>query len=258
MSVKVDIAGGVARVTLERPQVHNAFDEAMIAALTAALAGVDADPAVRVVVLQGAGRSFCAGADLDWMRRTAGYSEDENLADARRLAALLATLANLAKPTLARVHGNAFGGGVGLCACCDIALCSDDARFALSEVRLGLIPATIGPYVVDAIGARQARRYFLTGERFDAATAQRIGLVHEAVPAADLDARVAALVGALLEAGPHAQQEAKRLVRRVRAGAIDAAMIEDTSRHIAAVRASPEGREGIDAFLARRNPAWRS
>jgi methylglutaconyl-CoA hydratase len=257
MSVKVDIAGGVARVTLERPQVHNAFDEAMIAALTAALAGLDADPAVRVVVLQGAGPSFCAGADLDWMRRTAGYSQDENLADARRLAALLATLANLARPTLARVHGNAFGGGVGLCACCDIALCSDDARFALSEVRLGLIPATIGPYVVDAIGARQARRYFLTGERFDAATAWRMGLVHDIARDEDeMDQRLGEIVEAMLQGSPAAQREAKELIRAVASRPVTSELIQDTAERIARVRASPEGREGVAAFLEKRRPSW--
>jgi methylglutaconyl-CoA hydratase len=258
MTLRVDVNDAVARVTLARPQVHNAFDDALIAALTEALRELDADAGVRVVVLQGEGRSFCAGADLDWMRRTATYDEAQNLADARDLAALLATLDDVPRPVIARVQGNAFGGGVGLCACCDIAVAADDARFALSEVRLGLIPATIGPYVVRAIGARAARRWFLTGERFDAREAHRMGLVHEIVPPDALDARVDALVAALLEAGPQAQAEAKRLVRRVAQGPIDAAMIDDTARHIARVRAGPEGREGIAAFLAKRAPAWRT
>jgi methylglutaconyl-CoA hydratase len=256
MTIRVELRAGVAHVALDRPQVHNAFDDELIAALTARLHALDRDDAVRAVVLRGEGRSFCAGADLAWMRRSASYGEAENLDDARRLAALLATLAGMAKPTVARVHGNVFGGGVGLCACCDIAIAAADARFALSEVRLGLIPATIGPYVVDAIGARQARRYFLTGERFDAAGALRSGLGPDVVPGADLDARIDTLVGALLEAGPQAQAEAKALVRRVSRGPIDADMIEATARHIAAVRASPEGREGLAAFLERRRPAW--
>ena len=256
-TVAVRVHASVARVTLERPHVHNAFDDAMIAELTRVLQGLGDDHQVRVVVLQGAGHSFCAGADLDWMRRTAAYDEVQNQDDARRLAALLATLDALPKPVVARVHGNVLGGGVGLCACCDIAVAADDARFALSEARVGLIPATIGPYVVDAIGPRAARRYMLTAERFDAREALRLGLVHELVAADALDARVDALVATLLEAGPQAQAEAKRLIRRVRHGAIDAGMIADTARHIAAVRASPEGREGIAAFLERRMPAWR-
>jgi methylglutaconyl-CoA hydratase len=245
-SLTVEVQEGVAVVALARPDVHNAFNEVLIAELTAALAALDADPAVRVVVLAGQGRSFCAGADLTWMQRMAGYGDAENLADAGALAAMLATLDRMAKPTIARVHGAAFGGGVGLVACCDIAIAAQEATFALSEARLGLIPATIGPYVVAAIGAREARRYFLTAERFTAAEAMRIGLVHDIVPADAIDERIDTLIDALLAAGPQAQTAAKALVR----------VIADTVRRIAAVRASAEGREGVAAFLERRRPAW--
>lgn len=254
LAVRIDDA--VAVVALARPEVHNAFDEVLIAELTATLKALDADAAVRVVVLAGQGRSFCAGADLGWMQRMAGYSHAENLADAGALATMLATLDRMGKPTIARVHGAAYGGGVGLVACCDIAVAAEEATFALSEVKLGLIPATIGPYVVAAIGARQARRYFLTAERFTAAEALRIGLVHDVVPAAAVDRRVDALIVALRAAGPRAQAEAKALVRAVSARPVDDAVIADTIARIAAVRASAEGREGVAAFLERRPAAW--
>lgn len=250
------VSDGVATLTLARPGVHNAFDEALIARLSAHLAALDADPAVRVVVLAGEGRSFCAGADLDWMRRMAEFGHAENLADAQALAAMLHALDTLGKPTIARVHGAAFGGGVGLVAACDIAIAADTAQFALSEARLGLIPATISPYVIEAIGARAARRYFLTAERFSAAEAQRIGLVHEVVAADLLDARIATLVALLREAGPAAQRESKWLVRDVAGRPIDAGLIATTAERIADVRASSEAREGVAAFLARRKPAW--
>ncbi|MBK9677040.1 MAG: enoyl-CoA hydratase/isomerase family protein [Betaproteobacteria bacterium] len=256
LAVRID--DGVAVVTLARPEVHNAFDEVLIAELTATLKALDADAAVRVVVLAGQGRSFCAGADLGWMQRMAGYSHAENLADAGALAAMLATLDRMGKPTIARVHGAAYGGGVGLVACCDIAVAAEEATFALSEVKLGLIPATIGPYVVAAIGARQARRYFLTAERFTAAEALRIGLVHDVVPAAAVDRRVDALIAALRAAGPRAQAEAKALVRAVSSRPVDDTVIADTVARIAAVRASAEGREGVAAFLERRPAAWSS
>jgi methylglutaconyl-CoA hydratase len=252
----IAIAEGVATVTLARPEVHNAFDETLIAELTRALKALDADPAVRVVVLAGEGRSFCAGADLTWMQRMAGYDHAANLADAGALAAMLAALDRSAKPTIARVHGAAYGGGVGLIACCDIAIAAEEATFALSEARLGLIPATIGPYVVAAIGRRAARRYFLTAERFGAAEALAVGLVHAVVPAAGLDARVRGIVDQLLVAGPRAQAESKALIRAVAGRPIDDTVIADTVEWIAAVRASPEGREGIAAFLERRPPAW--
>ena len=255
-TLKVAIDAGVARVHLARPEVHNAFDETLIAELTAALEMLGGNPAVRVVVLAGDGPSFCAGADLHWMRRMAGYSHADNLGDARALAAMLSTLAQLAKPTIALVHGTAFGGGVGLVACCDIALGTPRAQFALSEVRLGLIPATIGPYVVRAIGPRAAQRYFLTAERFDAAEALRIGLLHEVVDEGAIATRLDAVVKALLAAGPHAQASAKDLLRAVVGGPVDAAMIEDTAQRIASVRAGAEAKEGVAAFLDKRPPAW--
>lgn len=252
----VTVRDAVATVTLNRPAVHNAFDETLIARLTAAFVSLDDDPDVRVVVLAGAGKSFCAGADLTWMKRMAAFGRDENLADAQALATMLRTLYALSKPTIARVHGPAYGGGVGLVAACDIAVGAPEATFALSEARLGLIPATIGPYVIEAIGARQARRYFLTAERFDAAQAQRIGLLHEVVPAAQIDARIGELVVAARQAGPAAQLECKALVRGVAHRPIDEDVIAGTAEHIAAVRASPEGREGVAAFLGKRPPAW--
>jgi methylglutaconyl-CoA hydratase len=255
-TLAVELRNGIALVALNRPEVHNAFDETLIAELTDALRAADADPSVRAVILLGAGRSFCAGADLNWMRRMAGYGKAENLADARGLAELLATLANLSKPTIARVHGNVFGGGVGLVACCDIAVGAADATFALSEAKLGLIPATISPYVVEAIGARQARRYFVTAERFTAAEAYRIGLLHDIAPLPELDARINEVLGALMLAGPSAQAEGKKLVRAVAHRPIGGGVIEATARHIAAVRASPEGREGVAAFLGKRPAAW--
>ncbi len=255
-TLALDIRNSVARVALARPAVHNAFDETSIAELTDALAALDADDAVRAVVLLGEGRSFCAGADLNWMRRMAGFSVARNLADAKALANMLSTLDNLSKPTIARVHGPAYGGGVGLIACCDIAIAVPEAMFALSEAKLGLIPATIGPYVVAAIGARHARRLFLTAERFSAAEAYRIGLVHELAQPDDLDARINQFLGALLLAGPQAQREAKALVRAVAGRPIDARLIGDTARRIARVRASAEGREGVAAFLDKRAAAW--
>jgi methylglutaconyl-CoA hydratase len=254
----VRVRDAVATVTLNHPDVHNAFDDVLIARLTAAFVSLDDDPDVRVVVLAGAGRSFCAGADLAWMKRMAAFGAQENLEDANALAAMLRALHALAKPTIARVHGAAFGGGVGLVAACDIALATPDAAFALSEARLGLIPATIGPYVIEAIGARQARRYFLTAERFGASEAQRIGLLHEVVAPAQLDARIDELTAALKRAGPAAQLECKALVRGVAHRPIDDDVISGTAAHIAAVRASPEGREGVAAFLDKREPAWAS
>jgi methylglutaconyl-CoA hydratase len=248
---------GVALVTLNRPALHNAFDETLIAELTQALDSLENAPRVRALVLLGAGASFCAGADLAWMQRMAAYDYDRNIEDARALAHLLQRLATFPKPTIARVHGPAYGGGVGLVACCDIALAVTDATFALSEAKLGLIPATIGPYVVEAIGARHARRYILSGERFEAAEAYRLGLVHDLVPGVDeLDARVNEILGELLVAGPRAQAAVKALVRAIAHRSIDERVIADTAERIATVRATDEAREGIAAFLSRRSPAW--
>jgi methylglutaconyl-CoA hydratase len=256
-TIATAVRNGVALVTLDRPEKHNAFDERLIAELTQALLTLDAMPDVRAVVLLGAGESFCAGADLDWMRRMAAFDYEQNLADARALARLLQVLSGLAKPTVARVHGPAYGGGVGLVACCDIAIAAIGATFALSEARLGLIPATIGPYVVEAMGARAARRYMLTGERFEAAEAYRIGLVHDLAPSVEaLDERVNDLLGALMLAGPHAQTAVKALVRAIAHRPIDERVVGDTAERIATVRASDEAREGVAAFLGKRSPAW--
>jgi len=255
-TLAIDVREAVALVALARPDVHNAFDETLIAELTRALQALDRDAAVRAVVLLGHGRSFCAGADLNWMKKMAGYGQAENLADATALAMMLQTLYRMSKPTIARVHGAAMGGGVGLVACCDVAIAAHDATFSLSEAKLGLVPATIGPYVVEAIGPRQARRYFLSAERFTAAEAFRIGLVHDICPLDELDAKINELLGALLVAGPHAQAEAKALIRAVGERPIDDAVVVDTATRIARVRASPEGREGVAAFLEKRSPAW--
>lgn len=254
--LKVTVDGAVARLTFARPERHNAFDDALIDAITVALEKAAADPAVRVVQLAGEGKSFSAGADLGWMRRMAGYGEAENLADARALAHMLKTLNELPKPTIARVHGPCYGGGVGLVAACDIAVATPSANFVLSEAQLGLTPSTISPYVVQAIGARAARRYFLTAEPIRAAEALHLGLVHVVVYRERLDHAVDDITAALLRNGPNAIAECKWLVGRVAAGPVDAAMIDDTARHIARVRSSAEGREGIAAFLEKRSPTW--
>lgn len=255
-SLVLEVRNGAAFLALAKPDVHNAFDETLIAELTAALHALDADHAVRAVVLLGHGKSFCAGADLNWMKKMARYGHAENLADAGALAAMLNTLNTLSKPTIARVHGAAYGGGVGLVACCDIALAAQQATFALSEAKLGLVPATISPYVIEAIGARMARRYFLTAERFDAAEAHRIGLVHEIVPMDALDSRINELLGALVVAGPRAQAESKALIRAVVHRPIDDRMIADTAARIARVRSTAEAKEGVAAFLGKRRAVW--
>jgi len=255
-TLDVDVRNNIGLVALNRPDLHNAFNETLIGELTTVLQALDAQPSVRAVVLTGHGKSFCAGADLNWMKKMAGYGAAENLADARGLALMLRTLNGLSKPTVACVRGAAFGGGVGLVACCDIAVAAHDAIFSLSEAKLGLIPATISPYVIEAIGARQARRYFLSAERFTAAEAFRIGLVHDIVPEPELDARINQLLGELLVAGPVAQMECKALIRGVAHKPIDANVIAGTAEHIAAVRASPEGKEGVAAFLGKRSPKW--
>ncbi|MDX6748820.1 enoyl-CoA hydratase-related protein [Geminicoccaceae bacterium 1502E] len=245
----------VLRLTLNRPKVHNAFDEHLIAALTAELEKAASDASLRAVVLAGAGRSFSAGADLDWMRRMATYDEAQNLEDARALERLLRTLDRLPVPTVALVNGAAIGGGVGLVACCDVAIGAESAVFALSEVRLGLVPATIGPYVVRAIGERACRRLFLTAERFGAEEAARLGLLHETAPAGELEARGEAVLAEMLRGGPEALREAKALLRTIREQ--DGATLgEGTARLIARRRASAEGREGVGAFLEKRAAGW--
>lgn len=255
-TVSVARRNGIGIVTMERPELHNAFNEVVIAELTAAFSALGDDDAIRVVILAGDGPSFCAGADLNWMKKMAGYDTAQNHADAAGLAAMLRTVDACPKPTVARVHGAAYGGGVGLIACCDIAIAAVEATFALSESKLGLIPATISPYVIEAIGARQARRYFLTAERFEAAEAYRIGLVHDIVPIAQLDDRVNEILTPLLMASPAAQRECKALVRKVAGSPIDGALIDDTVERITRVRASPEGKEGVAAFLGKRAAAW--
>jgi methylglutaconyl-CoA hydratase len=253
----LELQGPVGIITMNRPERHNAFDDTLIAELTRAIAEMDAHHAVRVLVLSATGKSFSAGADLNWMKRMAGYSHDENLRDATALGELMRTLNGTAKPTVARVQGNAFGGGVGLVACCDIAVATQNVVFALSEARLGLIPAVISPYVIAAIGARAARRYFQTAERFDAAEAYRIGLIHELVmDEAALDDKVGELVDALLASGPCAMARAKGLVGALGGRRIDSELIAFTASEIAQVRASAEGREGVSAFLEKRTPAW--
>ena len=256
--LNVTIERHVARIALNRPDVHNAFDDALIAELTTALATLDRDANVRAVVLTGSGASFSAGADLNWMRRMAAASEAENRADAERLAALMRSLNFLSKPTIARVNGAAYGGGVGLVACCDIAIAAETAKFGLTEVKLGLVPAVISPYVVAAIGARHARRLFVTGEIFDAPEAARIGLVHRAVAVAELDAAVDEALAALAKGGPTAQSEAKQLALRVGGMTRQSAERADVENAalIARLRVSAEGQEGLGAFLDKRAPNW--
>lgn len=247
---------GVATLTLNRADKHNAFDDVLISRLTDTLNEIGADDSVRVLVLGATGKSFSAGADLDWMRRTATYTREENLKDATALAALLRALANLSQPSVARIQGAAYGGGVGLIACCDIAVASERARFCLSEVKLGLIPGAISPYVCAAIGPRAARRYILTAETFDARQAQALGLVHEVVAADALAPTVEKFVHGLLNNGPRAMRAAKRLAEAVAGRPIDEAVIAETAVRIAEQRASAEGREGVSAFLEKRPPAW--
>ena len=248
--------GAVAEIRLNRPGVHNAFDDALVSELTVAMQVLAADHSVRILLLTGAGPSFSAGADLGWMRRMAQADAAENREDALQLARLMRLLDAFPAPTIARVNGATFGGGVGLIACCDIAIAADSAKFALSEVKLGLVPAVISPYVIAAIGARQARRWFLTGEIFDAAQAQRIGLVHEVVPADGLDAAVERQCALLLKAGPQAVAEAKALVRRAVAAQQADALEAANAELIARLRVSPEGQEGLGAFLDKRKPGW--
>jgi methylglutaconyl-CoA hydratase len=248
--------GPVVRLRLHRPDLHNAFDADLIAALTTALIALGEDRTIRAVVLEAAGASFSAGADLNWMRSMASATEAENRTDALALARLMRVLDELPHPTLARVQGAAFGGGVGLVACCDIAIGVPEAKFGLTESRLGLLPAVISPYVIDAIGARQARRWFATAETFDAAEALRIGLLHAVVPADALDDAVNRQLDLLLRAGPQAASEAKALVRRVAAGHDRDKLGSDNADLIARLRVSREGQEGIGAFLEKRKPAW--
>ena len=254
--LEVTRQGGVARVTLNRPELRNAFDDALIGKLSQAFAELADDRSVRVIVLAGNGPAFCAGADLNWMKRMAGYGYDENLADAKALADMLAALDRLPKPTIARVHGPVFAGGAGLVAACDIAVGTPEAKFCLSEAKLGLSPATISPYVMRAMGERLARRYFLTAEVFDAQEAYRIGMLSLLVPASELDAAIAELVKHLLAGGPESHAKIKALIRDVAGRRPDEALAAETAKRIAEIRGSPEGREGIAAFLEKRKASW--
>lgn len=247
---------GVARVTLNRPELRNAFDDVLIEKLKNAFAAIENDKSIRVMVLAGNGPAFCAGADLNWMKRMAGYGYDENLADAKALAEMLAALDRLPKPTIARVHGPVFAGGTGLVAACDIAVGTPEAKFCLSEAKLGLSPATISPYVMRAMGERAARRYFLTAEVFDAAEAHRLGMLSALVPANALDPTVDELVKHLLAGGPEAHTKIKALIRSVAGRRPDDALVAETAQRIAEIRGSPEGREGIAAFLEKRKASW--
>lgn len=246
---------GVATVTLANPDKHNAFDDTVVRQLTGAFDQVGASDA-RIMVLASEGKSFSSGADLDWMKRMAGYCFEDNCRDARALAEMLSTLNALPMPTIARVQGAAFGGAVGLACCCDMVVASETASFCLSEVKIGLIPATISPYVIEAIGARAARRYFTTAERFSAETAQQLGLVSQLCQAEQLDKTLQSLITTLLGNGPQATREAKRLVLDYANRAVDAELIADSSIRIARLRMSPEGQEGLGAFLEKRKPSW--
>ena len=251
-------APGVAQLLMARPAVFNAFDEAMIGELDAAVEQLVADPQVRVIVLAGEGKHFSAGADLQWMQRASTASLDWNLQDARRFAAMLNRLASAPKPTLARVQGAALGGGVGLACACDIAIAADNASFCVSEAKFGILPAVIGPYLTNAVGKRQAQRLALTTERIGAAEALALGLVQKVVPAAELDAAVSSTVAALLAGGPNAQREIKALIAQLPVGPVTPAIVELTAQTISRVRGSEEAREGFAAFLAKRAPAWQT
>ena len=254
--LEVSKKDGVARVTLNRPELRNAFDDALIRELRRAFSDVEKDSSVRVMVLGGNGPAFCAGADLNWMKRMAGYSYEENLADAKGLAEMLATLDRLPKPTIARVHGPVFAGGTGLVAACDIAVGTPEAKMCLSEAKLGLSPATISPYVMRAMGEREARRYFLTAEIFDAQEALRIGMLSLLVQPGELDAAIDGLLKHLLAGGPEAHAKIKALIRSVAGRRPDDALVAETAKQIAEIRGSAEGREGIASFLDKRKGAW--
>lgn len=256
--VLIEKDGAIATLWLNRPDLHNAFDDALIAEVTQAIDALAGDASARVVIVAGKGKSFSAGADLAWMKRMAGYSREQNEADANRLAEMLHKLKTMPKPTIAAVQGAAMGGGVGLCAACDIGIAASDAVFALSEAKLGLIPAVISPYVIEAIGARAARRYMLTAERFDAVAAERLGLVSAVVAPDQLMTEARRVADILLQNGPQAVREAKLLVAHVSERPNDASLRAETARRIARLRATDEGREGVAAFLEKRKPGWRN
>ena len=245
-----------AVITLNRAEKHNAFNDEMIQELTALFERAGQDDSVRAVILRAEGKSFSAGADLNWMKKMASYSEHENEKDALALATMLQTLYTLPKPTIARVQGAAFGGAVGLVACCDIAIGSKLSKFCLSEVKIGLIPATISPYVIEAMGARTCRRYFQTAEVFSAQRARRLGLLSEAVSEDELDSTIDNIVSNIIKNGPNATAQAKSLVQWVSSQEINDALLPQTSKLIASIRTSQEGQEGLSAFLNKRNACW--
>jgi len=255
-TLTIAITDKVATVTLNRPELRNAFNEQAIAELALAFDELGRNELVRAIVLAANGPAFCAGADLNWMKKMAGYSHDENQADALRLADMLRTIYLCPKPTVAKVQGDCYAGGMGLVAACDIVVAAEGVNFCLSEVKLGLVPATISPYVIKAMGEQAARRYFITAERFDAAAAQRIGFAHEVVPMEALDTTVAGIVKALVSNSPHAVAQAKTLVREIVGQPVGDALLDDTARRIAEIRASSEGREGVSSFLEKRKPSW--
>ena len=258
MTSTLDITrdGAVVRIFLNRPEVRNAFNDAVIAELTQAFGELSADTTLRAIVLGGHGKAFCAGADLSWMRAFAHYDWEQNRADAGKLADMLWTLYSCPVPVVGRIHGDCYAGGVGLAAACDVLVAADGMNFCLSEAKLGLLPATIAPYVVKALGEQAARRYFVSAERFDAATAKALGFVHEVIEADALDAKVDEIVAAIVANGPAAVKACKQLVKDVAARPITAELRADTARRIADIRASDEGKEGVQSFLAKRKPTW--
>jgi len=254
--IELSTTANIATVTLNRPEIHNAFDDALIQQLTALLEKINHDASIRVVILAANGKSFCAGADVNWMKKMAAYTQQENLADSQALAKLMQTLNDLSKPTIALVQGAAYGGGVGLVACCDIAIANTQATFCFSEVRIGLVPAVISPYAIKAIGERAARRYFLTAEKFDATEAYRLGLLHAIVPPEELISTGEKIAQTLLTNSPQAITIAKHLIPNVSNKSIDQELIQLTTECIAAIRVSQEGQEGLTAFLEKRAPKW--
>ncbi|MEK8053542.1 enoyl-CoA hydratase/isomerase family protein [Ideonella sp. DXS22W] len=263
MSTTLDIQrsgpnGAVARVFLNRPEVRNAFNSDVIAELTAAFATLGADDSVRAIVLGGHGKAFCAGGDLNWMRAMADYSWEQNRVDAQALADMLFTIYTCPQPVIGRLHGDCYAGGLGLAAACDVLVAAEGMHFCLSEAKVGLLPATISPYVIRALGEQASRRYFVTAERFSAATAHRLGFVQVLADPAAIDAEVDAITAALLANGPAAVAASKRLVQDVAGQPLTAALRDDTARRIADIRASAEGKEGISAFLGKRDPAWKT
>ncbi len=255
-TLTVAINGNIATVTLNRPDVRNAFNEHSINDLTRAFSELGRNENVRAIVLAGNGPAFCAGGDLNWMKKMAHYTHEENEADAMQLAQMLRTIYLCPKPTIARVHGDCYAGGMGLVSACDIIVAVPEASFCLSEVKLGLIPATISPYVIKAMGEQASRRYFLTAERFSATEAHRIGMVHELVAADALDAKMAEVLKALVTNSPNAVKEAKVLVRDIAGKPVNDALLADTAERIAHIRASEQGREGVSSFLEKRKPGW--